>query len=136
MKGFLRSILPSVVVGAVVGLIVLGVGGRILMRIIAHWEGRQPVLSPDGTLTVVTMGTIAGTAAGIIYGLLRRFIKSYPLQIVAFFVFCVVVTLYGVKELLVRPKLLFVGLTLVYCAIVAAVSSKVDTRASNIEELL
>jgi hypothetical protein len=126
MKGFLRSILPSVAVGAVVGLIVLGVGGRIIMRIIAHWEGRQPVLSPGGTFTVVMMGTIAGTAAGIIYGLLRRFVKSYPVQLAAFFVFCVVFTLYGVKDLLVRPKLLFVGLTLVYCAIVAVVSSKID----------
>jgi hypothetical protein len=121
MKGFLRSILPSVVVGAVVGLIVLGVGGRIIMRIIAHWEGRHPVLSPGGTFNIVMMGTIAGTAAGIIFGLLRRFINSYPLQIAAFFVFCVVFTLYGVKDLLVRPKLLFVGLTLAYCTVVSLV---------------
>jgi hypothetical protein len=136
MKAFLRSILPSVVVGAVVGLVVLGIGGRIMMRIIAHLEGRHPVLSPSGTFNVVMMGTIAGTAAGVIYGLLRRFVQNYPVQIAAFFVFCVVFTLYGVKELLIRPKLLFVALTLVYCAMVAVVSAKIDVGASDREELL
>ena len=121
MKGFLKSILPSVIAGAIVGLIVLGVGGRVMMRVIAHWEGRQPVLSPGGTFTVVMMGMVAGAAAGIVYGLIRRFIKNYPLQIATFFAFCVVLTLRGVNELLGKPKLLFVAITLVFCTIVTFV---------------
>jgi len=130
MKAFLRSILPSVLVGAVTGLIVLGIGGRIMMRIISHWEGRQPVLSPSGTFEVVMMGAAAGTAAAIIYGIIRRFVKNYQLQIAAFFLFCVSFTLYGVKDVLVRPKLLFVAITLVYCTIVTLIVGRSSSRSS------
>ena len=134
MKGFLRSILPSVGVGAVAGLIVLGVGGRIMMRVVAHWEGRQPVLSAGGTFTVVMMGMVAGAAAGIVYGVLRRFVKNYPLQLGMFFTFCVLFTLRGVNELLGRPKLLFVGITLIYCTIVALAmnNKKLENGSSDL----
>lgn len=114
---FLRSLLPSVLAGAATGFVVLGIGGRTMMRIIAHWEGRVPVLTLSGAFTVVMMGTVAGIAAGLIHGLLRRFISQEPLRIAAFFAICVLFTLYGVKETLPRPKLLFVGITLVYCLV-------------------
>lgn len=92
-----------------------------MMRIIAHWEGRVPVLSVTGTFEIVMMGTAAGLLAGVIYGLLRRFVRQDSARIAAFFSICVLFTLYGVKEILPRPKLLFVGITLVYCTVVEVV---------------
>ena len=46
--------------GALLGVVILGIGGRLLMRVIAHMEGRIPVFTPQGSLNVVFMGTIAG----------------------------------------------------------------------------
>jgi hypothetical protein len=56
MKTFLRSLLHSVLAGAATGFVVLGIGGRTMMRIIAHWEGRVPVLTLSGAFTVVMIG--------------------------------------------------------------------------------
>ena len=128
MLKFLRSLLPSVVVGTIVGLVVLGIGGRLMMRVIAHWEGRVPILTPSGTFTIVMMGTIAGAAAGIIHGILQRSITRVPTRIAAFLAFCVLFTLYGVKELLPRPKLLFIAITLVYVMLVETITRQRATK--------
>ncbi len=48
--------------GALIGLVVLGIGGRLLMRVIAHMEGRVPVFTTQGSLTVVFAGTVAGVS--------------------------------------------------------------------------
>jgi hypothetical protein len=104
----------------VVGFVVLGIGGRVMMRIIAHWEGRVPVLT-SGTLTVLLMGTVAGAAAGIIHGLLLRLIARASIRIWTFLAFCVLFTLYGVHDLFLRPKLLFVAISVVYAVAVEVV---------------
>jgi hypothetical protein len=96
---------------------VLGIGGRIMMRIIAHWEGRVPVLT-SGTLTVLLMGTLAGTLAGFAHGLLRKFVRNNAVRVAGFFLFCTLFTIRGVHGLLIKPQLLFVALTLMYCIIV------------------
>ena len=118
---FLRSLVPSIAAGGAVGFVVLGIGGRIMMRIIAHWEGRVPVLTL-GTITVLMMGTLAGIAAGIIHGLLRQFIKREAIQVAVFFLFCILFTVWGVSGILPRPKLLFVAITIVYCSGVEVVT--------------
>ncbi|HUQ19074.1 MAG TPA: hypothetical protein VM099_05625 [Gemmatimonadaceae bacterium] len=130
MRRFLRSIAPSVIIGALVGFVVLGIGGRIMMRIIAHWEGRVPVLT-SGTVTVLLMGTLAGAFAGLAHGLLRRFVRNKAIRVGAFFVFCTLFTIRGVHGLLIRPQLLFITLTLVYCIAVEIVMlrAKDDGRA-------
>lgn len=122
MLKFLRSLLPSAVVGALVGFVVLGIGGRLMMRIIAHWEGRIPVFTPSGTFEIVMMGVIAGLAAGIVHGILQRLIPRAWIEIVAFLVFCILFTLYGVKDILPRPKILFVAITLVYVILVEIIT--------------
>ena len=114
MKGFLRTISSSVVAGAVAGFIFLGIGGRIMMRIVAHWEGRTPVLT-SGTMTVLLMGTVAGIAGGLVHGLLRQFVRSYAVRATVFVLFCILFTLYGVHDLLMRPRMLFVAITILYC---------------------
>jgi hypothetical protein len=122
-----RSVLRSAIAGAVTGLIVLGIGGRTIMRVIAHWEGRVPVLTPSGTFTVVTMGVLAGLAGGVVHGLLQRFVPRTPIRILVFSVVCVAFTYHAVNVLLPRPRLMFVALTLVYIAALELVSSKTQT---------
>jgi len=116
--------LRSALTGAAIGLVVLGIGGRFIMRIIAHWEGRVPVVTPSGTLTVVMMGALAGLAGGVVHGLLRRFIPRTPIRVALFVVICVTFTYYALNTLLPRPRLTFVALTLAYVVILELVSSK------------
>lgn len=124
MNTIARLVLRSALAGAAIGFVVLGIGGRYIMRIIAHWEGRVPVLTPSGTLTVVMMGTLAGLAAGVVHGLLRRFVPRTAIRILVFVVFCVAFTYHAVNALLPRPRLLFVALTLIYVAVLELISSK------------
>lgn len=119
--------------GASVGLIVLGIGGRLLMRVIAHMEGRTTlVLTLGGSLTVVFVGTVAGTLAGLIYYFLRRFVRQPWIRTIVFIVICEVITWRGVSGLLPRPQLMFMGLALVYLVIVDVMGrrSNVDDAAS------
>ena len=94
------------------------------MRVIAHWEGRVPAFTPSGTFTVVMMGALAGLAAGVVHGLLRRFVTQTAIRLLVFVVFCVAFTYHGVNALLPRPRLLFVALTLAYVAVLEVTTSK------------
>src|SRR4029453_18375887 len=107
----------SALAGAAVGFVILGIGGRVVMRVIAHWEGRVPAFTPSGTFTVVMMGALAGLAAGVVHGFVRRFIARRAIRIALFVVFCVAFTWHGANELLPRPRLMFVALTLTYVAV-------------------
>jgi hypothetical protein len=105
--------------GALVGLVVLGMGGRLLMRVIAHMEHRPLfVFTVEGTLTVVFAGTVAGLFAGLIYYLARRLLRRPWARTVVFVVICELVTWRGVHGLLPVPQLMFMGLSLVYLAII------------------
>src|SRR5688500_20303108 len=64
----------SLVRATLLGLIILGIGGRVLMRVAAHMEGRVPAFTIDGTVAVIFWGTVAGAFAGIIYFVLGRFV--------------------------------------------------------------
>lgn len=55
------------VLGALLGTLCLGIGGRAAMRGIAIAQGAAPGLSLGGTLTVVFLGALAGLAAGLVY---------------------------------------------------------------------
>ncbi|HEV2040009.1 MAG TPA: hypothetical protein VGT81_08190 [Casimicrobiaceae bacterium] len=107
-----------VIRGTLVGLVVLGIGGRLLMRVIAHMEGRIPVFTSQGSVTVVFAGTVAGALAGLIYYLVRRFVRQAWLRTAAFIVICEVIAWRGVHELLPRPQLMFMTLALVHLVII------------------
>ena len=63
-----RPVLPAwiaaSILGAALGALVLGVGGRLAMRGVSIWEGRARLLSVAGTLRVVAFGAAFGAAAG------------------------------------------------------------------------
>jgi len=105
--------------GALVGLVVLGIGGRLLMRVIAHMEHRPLlVFTPQGTLNVVIAGTVAGLFAGFVYYLVRRFLRQPWLRTSVFIAICELVTWRGVNGLLPVPQLMFMTLALVYLGII------------------
>ena len=114
----------SALAGAAIGFAILGIGGRVIMRVIAHWEGRVPAFTPSGTFTVVMMGALAGLAAGVVHGLLRRFVTQTAMRVALFVGFCVAFTWHGANALLPRPRLTFVALTLAYVAVLEMISSK------------
>jgi hypothetical protein len=106
--------------GALLGLLVLGIGGRLLMRVIAHMEGRVPAFTLPGTTTVVFAGTAAGLLAGLIYYLLRRFVRRPWIRTAGFITICELVSWRGVHGLLPLPQAMFMTLALVYLVIVDA----------------
>lgn len=104
------------------------------MRVIAHWEGRVPVLTVGGTLTVIFAGTMAGLAAGAVRGVLKKLIASIYLRNAVFLIICVAFTWRAVNALLPRPRLMFVGLTVVYVIVFEIVTAKREkAKRSNSE---
>jgi hypothetical protein len=74
-----RALPVGLVLGAVVGMIVLGFGGRIAMRIIGQMQGQPPGFSFGGSMTVVFLGAMAGLAGGFLLWLGRRVFPSLPI---------------------------------------------------------
>ena len=114
MRRLFGSVARSALLGAAIGLPVLGVGGRMLMRVIAHREGRAPVLTSGGTMTVILAGAVAGLAAGVVHALLERFVPNFLARNTLFAIICVAFTWYVVIDLLLRPRLMFVALILIF----------------------
>jgi hypothetical protein len=114
--------------GALVGLIVLGIGGRLVMRLVAHLEHRDLfVFTPRGTLTVVLAGTAAGLVAGLIYYLTRRFLHQPWLRTLVFVAICELVVWRGVHGTLPRVQVCFMALALVYLLIIDTMGRRVHT---------
>lgn len=67
-----RRLAHSSLLGLVLGLSILGVGGRVLMRLIAYLAQHAPGFSVGGSLEVVATGGIFGTLGGFIYPFLAR----------------------------------------------------------------
>ena len=130
MRGFLGTILRSALIGAAIGLPILGVGGRGIMRIIAHWEGRVPAFTLPGSMTVVFAGTMAGLAAGAVYGVMRRYIHHTIARNILFVLLAIGFTWRAESTLLQRPRLVFVALTFVYAVVLEIVSAKTETAHS------
>ena len=74
-----RSLQTALTLGAVVGAIFLGAGGRIAMRIFALMEGREPAWTLEGSLAVVLMGAVFGTVGGFLLWLGRRVFRRSPI---------------------------------------------------------
>ena len=134
MRGVVSSLARPALIGAAIALPILGAGGRIIMRIIAHWEGRAPVFTVGGTSRVLFFATMAGLAAGIVHGLAKRFIHNALIRNVLFGAFCIAFTWRAVNALLPRPRLLFVALTIVYVIILELTSANAPDEMSATTE--
>ena len=80
-----HSLPTALALGALVGAIFLGVGGRVAMRIFALLEGREPGWSFGGSMTVVFMGAVWGMLGGIVLWLGRRYFRRSPVARSALF---------------------------------------------------
>jgi predicted membrane metal-binding protein len=100
------------------------------MRVIAHMEGRATlVFTVGGSLTVLFAGILAGTFAGLIYYLLRQFVREPWLRTTAFIAICELVSWRGVHGLLPRPQLMFMTLALVYLVIIDLMGRRRESSA-------
>jgi len=64
--------LEVLLIGALAGAFVLGLGGRLAMRAVALAGGLPPAFSVGGTLEVLLIGALYGGAGGLFYELLAR----------------------------------------------------------------
>lgn len=71
-RAALRPWVRGAALGALLGTLCLGIGGRAAMRGIAAAQGATPGFSLEGTLTVVFLGTLAGLTAGLVYVATRK----------------------------------------------------------------
>lgn len=71
----LRSLLRPALVGTAAGILVLGVGGRVAMRVIALGGGAEPVFSIGGSVEVLAAGAWRGAVGGLLYWLVASLIR-------------------------------------------------------------
>jgi hypothetical protein len=69
--------LRGAMLGALLGTLFLGIGGRAAMRAIGSLQGAPPGFSIGGTTTVVFLGAASGLAAGLIYVTCRRLLQRH-----------------------------------------------------------
>ncbi|MBC7834946.1 MAG: hypothetical protein H7Y88_07575 [Phycisphaerales bacterium] len=101
--------------GIALGLPILGIGGRIAMRVISHATNIAPGFSLGGTMTVVFMGAVSGAAGGLIYAVLARFLPNRLVVRAALFgIILVLLTLRGLSPASALSVSLFLPLTLLY----------------------
>jgi hypothetical protein len=109
----------GLLLGAGVGLVILGVGGRVAMRAIAIANNTPPGFSIGGTATVVLLGVASGVGGGLLYAFLCQLIpRTRLLRSALFGASLVLLTLRGLRP--IQPLALewFIPLTLAYGAIV------------------
>jgi hypothetical protein len=105
-------------VGIALGLAILGVGGRIAMRVIAHATHAAPSFSIGGTMTVVLMGAVSGAAGGVIYAVLARLLPRRALiRGAVFALILALLTLRGTSPSTPLSLGLFLPLSLLYGAL-------------------
>ena len=66
-----RDWIAGLLAGAAIGFVVLGIGGRAGMRIVALETGQPAAFSFEGTTTVALLGAASGAIAAAIFLLLR-----------------------------------------------------------------
>jgi hypothetical protein len=56
----------TLVVGTLLGVLILGVGGRLAMAAIVATHGARPSFSLGGTFTVIGLGAVSGLSGGVL----------------------------------------------------------------------
>ena len=118
-----RNWMHGLLIGALTGLVVLGVGGRLAMRAIALQERPAPAFTIGGTVTVLLLGMVSGVAGGLIHVLLFRFLPHFHWMRRALFgALLLLIALRGLSGTATTLSLaLFLPLVAVYAIVVAAV---------------
>ncbi|HEU0311140.1 MAG TPA: hypothetical protein VFR36_07985 [Sphingomicrobium sp.] len=68
---YLRRTVIGALAGALLGALFMGLGGRIVMRLLANIIARDPAFSIGGSLEVIAYGAIIGAVSGSAFFLCR-----------------------------------------------------------------
>lgn len=71
-----RQLGRTAVAGMFIGLLVLGLGGRLAMRLVALLIHQDPHFGVEPSLGILLIGGIMGTIAGLVYGLTLQ--RAWP----------------------------------------------------------
>jgi hypothetical protein len=108
----------AILTGAIIGLPVLGGGGRLAMRLIAMLTGVPSAFSFEGTLTVLLAGAGSGAAAGAIHEGLGVVLYERPrLRDLAFLLILAALTLRGLNPVRPVPLLAFAPVMALFAGI-------------------
>ena len=126
----------NLVRATLLGLVILGIGGRLLMRVAAHMEGRPLLFTPEGSIAVVFYGAVAGAFSGFVYYVLGRFVHKPSMRTAAFLVICGLVTLRGVRGSATVSQAMFIVLALVYLVIVDVLARRIYASSPSVDPRL
>jgi hypothetical protein len=114
------------------GILFLGIGGRIGMRVIALVLGQAPGISVGGSLTVVFLGAAAGTAVGAIFLLARTLFPRRRIARVTFFWGVVgAIVVRGLNPLTTLTAAVFVPLFVAHGALLFAYWCRIRIRKAH-----
>jgi hypothetical protein len=77
---WIERISAGLISGLIAGFAVLGIGGRIAMRLIAMAEGQPPKFSTRGTLGVLMVFTIIGMILSVPFATFQGYMRSSNLR--------------------------------------------------------
>lgn len=110
-----RDWLAGAGLGAAIGTLVLGIGGRLAMRGIAHVAGQPPSFSFGGTVTVVLLGLVSGLVGALVFVALWFLLPRWRLlRATLFWAFLALMTLRGLLPLDAPRLVLFGPLVVIY----------------------
>lgn len=121
--------LAAAIIGTVVGTVILGIGGRIAMRLIGMLQGLPPGFSFGGSMTVVFLGAVSGTAGGLILALAGKlFPTSRMARGALYWGALLFLTLRGLRPIDELRLLVFVPLVALFGAVLLLVWCRVYLR--------
>lgn len=105
----------TVLTGAALGLILLGIGGRLAMHGIAIITTGRGGFTLGGTLTVVALGGLSGVTAGLILAVARLLLHRWYLATsTAYWGLLAVLVLHGLRPIDPLRLLWFLPLTVIF----------------------
>jgi hypothetical protein len=111
----LRDWIRCSLLGIGIGVVVLGIGGRVSMRGIAVLAGAPGSFSLGGSVTVVFLGAVAGLGGALILMVLRTLLpRRWLIQTLWFYAILILVALRGLRPLDWPRVFLFLPLVLVF----------------------
>ncbi|MDH3710540.1 MAG: hypothetical protein OER04_11660 [Cyclobacteriaceae bacterium] len=139
LRQHIKKLTAGLLAGAMVGTVVLGIGGRLIMRIIALIGGVTPGASLGGSLEVMAFGSLTGILAGAGYTLIRRilpgkaWLKGTLFGLLIYAVLLVIpfdskLAAKGFLQLTVLIHLLFGGLCVVFGLVLIPSITKIYRR--------
>ena len=72
----LKKIALGLICGLIVGAAILGVGGRIVMSVIALMGNLTPTWSLGGSVDVIVFGALVGAAMGLVYVFVQKYLPG------------------------------------------------------------